>query len=70
MAKYKIKIVRENETASVALESRLKSTNSGASSAETTSLRNQLRDAQSSVDTLNQHVDLLTETLGVTKVSA
>ena len=58
---------RENETASVALESRLKSTNSGASSAETTSLRNQLRDAQSSVDTLNQHVDLLTETLGVTK---
>ena len=34
--------------------------------AETQSLRNQLRDAQTSVDTLKQHVDLLTETLGVT----
>ena len=38
-----------------------------ASNAETQSLRNQLRDAQTSVDTLNQHVDLLTETLAVTK---
>ncbi len=58
---------REHETSMVEQESRLKTNNAGASTAETTSLRNQLRDAQSSVDTLNQHVDLLTETLGVTK---
>ena len=58
---------REHETASVALESRLKGASAGASSAETSSLRNQLRDSLTSVDTLNQHVDLLTETLGVTK---
>jgi hypothetical protein len=61
------RVHRENESASLALESRLKENNVGASSAETQSLRNQLRDAQGSVDTLNQHVDLLTETLGVTK---
>ena len=61
------RIHREHETSAQALESRLKSNSAGASNAETQSLRNQLRDAQSSVDTLNQHVDLLTETLGVTK---
>merc|ERR1711871_1265529 len=58
---------REHESAMVELETKLKSSSVGASSAETQSLRNQLQDAQSSVDTLNQHVDLLTETLGVTK---
>ena len=59
--------VAEHQSAMVELETKLKSSSAGASSAETESLRNQLQDAQSSVDTLNQHVDLLTETLGVTK---
>ena len=58
---------REHESAMVELATKLKSSSAGASTAETQSLRNQLQDAQSSVDTLNQHVDLLTETLGVTK---
>jgi chromosome segregation ATPase len=61
------RVKRSHESAMVELETKLKSSSAGASTAETQSLRNQLQDAQSSVDTLNQHVDLLTETLGVTK---
>ncbi len=51
----------------LAMESKLKNIQAGASTAETTSLQNQLRKAQTEIDTLTQHVDLLTETLGATK---
>jgi hypothetical protein len=61
------RVKREAQTDMSAMESKLKNSEVGASTAETTSLRNQLREAQTSVDTLTQHVDLLTETLGVTK---
>ena len=50
------RLKRESETELVALESKLKNNQDGASTAETSSLRNQLRDAMTSVDTLNQHV--------------